>query len=434
MLPFAFKMAGGLMSNIFGIVNDRGKGLFDRMRNHRAEAWKERKVRAGQGHLWDNNNAAGRLGNKFASFGGDFKGSSMYYLRKVPGFRREGERVASQIAGTTQEHTEKVANMLAAAGVNDRGGRALAGLHQGLSEGTIRRLKAEGLYGKRVRNLKDLERMTSILASSTDQTSAGIGERQAAHELSAVRGRLATLYKDQDMGKADLGSAGMMVLAAAGYAGADDINTFGNNLRRDDQLGEQSATGITERVLDMASSKRLDVKKGYTNVQNENGEWHRSDAGSLEEKNRAGDNILTKGYNEFAGAKAESFVGAEEAILYNLDNRGDEDAKERQILQLQQILQGSLGTPALQIEAQKFVKQGVARYSGLDSNGNPDKSTLYYQPLPDDVKNRLMAVISAPSPGDLPDALKTVQQSTGGPIPPQPGMGGGSGIPGPTSI
>ena len=45
MLPFAFKMAGGLMSTIFGIVNDKSKGGFDRMRNMRGKAT-ERNMKA----------------------------------------------------------------------------------------------------------------------------------------------------------------------------------------------------------------------------------------------------------------------------------------------------------------------------------------------------------------------------------------------------
>lgn len=37
MLPFAFKLAGGLMSSIFSALNDRGKGLFDRGRKFRSD-------------------------------------------------------------------------------------------------------------------------------------------------------------------------------------------------------------------------------------------------------------------------------------------------------------------------------------------------------------------------------------------------------------
>jgi hypothetical protein len=37
MLPYAFKMAGGLMSTIFGLANDRGRGAFDRMKKFRGK-------------------------------------------------------------------------------------------------------------------------------------------------------------------------------------------------------------------------------------------------------------------------------------------------------------------------------------------------------------------------------------------------------------
>ncbi len=35
MIPIAFRMTNGLMSNVFGMVNDRGKGMFDRLRKGR---------------------------------------------------------------------------------------------------------------------------------------------------------------------------------------------------------------------------------------------------------------------------------------------------------------------------------------------------------------------------------------------------------------
>lgn len=42
MVPMAFKMAGGLMGNIFGMVNDRSKGMFDRMSKWRQNTRKRR--------------------------------------------------------------------------------------------------------------------------------------------------------------------------------------------------------------------------------------------------------------------------------------------------------------------------------------------------------------------------------------------------------
>lgn len=42
MLPFAFKLAGGLMSTIFSLTNDKSKGIFDRMSNYRKNSGKRR--------------------------------------------------------------------------------------------------------------------------------------------------------------------------------------------------------------------------------------------------------------------------------------------------------------------------------------------------------------------------------------------------------
>lgn len=41
MLPWAFKLAGGLMTTIFSIANDRNKGAFDRLKNYRANKTQE---------------------------------------------------------------------------------------------------------------------------------------------------------------------------------------------------------------------------------------------------------------------------------------------------------------------------------------------------------------------------------------------------------
>lgn len=43
LIPFAFKMVGGLMGNIFQIANDKSKGAFDRLKNYRANVAKRRK-------------------------------------------------------------------------------------------------------------------------------------------------------------------------------------------------------------------------------------------------------------------------------------------------------------------------------------------------------------------------------------------------------
>ncbi len=51
MLPFAFKLAGGLMSTIFSLANDKSRGAFDRLRNFRKETADRRKNKWADGSL-----------------------------------------------------------------------------------------------------------------------------------------------------------------------------------------------------------------------------------------------------------------------------------------------------------------------------------------------------------------------------------------------
>lgn len=66
-IPFAFKFAGGVFANLAGMVNDREKGLFDRIRKTRSEKlgqWNERRK---SGNWYQNapeNSLRGRINNR----------------------------------------------------------------------------------------------------------------------------------------------------------------------------------------------------------------------------------------------------------------------------------------------------------------------------------------------------------------------------------
>lgn len=65
MLPFAFKMAGGLMATIFSISNDRSRGLFDRSRKLRQETSKRRMGEfAGGKRAFEGDSAFAKIGNR----------------------------------------------------------------------------------------------------------------------------------------------------------------------------------------------------------------------------------------------------------------------------------------------------------------------------------------------------------------------------------
>ena len=54
-IPKAFQMAGGAFANLAGMVNDRGKGIFDRQRKYRADARKNKRARISSNRPRSNN-------------------------------------------------------------------------------------------------------------------------------------------------------------------------------------------------------------------------------------------------------------------------------------------------------------------------------------------------------------------------------------------
>lgn len=70
LLPFAFKLAGGLMATIFSIANDREKGAFDRLRKGRQQAGAQHRERTvGRRMLQKRADYAGRLQNSASRAG-----------------------------------------------------------------------------------------------------------------------------------------------------------------------------------------------------------------------------------------------------------------------------------------------------------------------------------------------------------------------------
>lgn len=60
MLPFAFKLAGGLMTTIFSIANDKNKGIFDRLSNYRGNQAKRNTEYMKQGNRFGDTNRFAR--------------------------------------------------------------------------------------------------------------------------------------------------------------------------------------------------------------------------------------------------------------------------------------------------------------------------------------------------------------------------------------
>ncbi len=380
MLPFAFKMTGGLVSNIFGMVNDRSKGLFDRMKNNRAETRKDRKNRAGQGHLWDPNSGFQKAmkGNTLASWVTDPKGSFAYSNKDrrsvnwIPGLKRAGYSVASKIDAGRNEHTNKLVEELTKMGYNDRAFRLLSGAHHGLEESTQGKLRDAGLLGKRIETVQDLQKAAAILASSTGKdgamTSGAIGERTASNAILQSLGRISTLYQDSEMGRASITGAGMIGLASQGYGEADDIAASSALLSQDSDLDDSSIHSMVVQAQNVGVRGHPELKSGYGVVYDP--EKRNFDEHGVElarggyingltgpgGKNRAKELALRLSTQDFSVAKPESFDRIVAGISANLES-GEATTVEVQKQQLFN-LGGfySTASPAFKEKVIKFIE------------------------------------------------------------------------------
>jgi hypothetical protein len=267
MLPFAFKMAGGLMSTIFSMANDKNKGLFDRMKKGRAETRKGRKHRADEGHLFSENNpfvkATGL--NKAANMWGDPKGSLTYGMRRVPGFKTAGARVASAVESKRLAHSMELTQEGNKAGMNAEAWRALTGVHDlapdlgGYSQETQDRIRASRLFGKQITSHADMLEFAAILDQGT-QT-----EKLGAQGLRNFAGRAASIHLDDKLGKAHLASAGLMGLASHGYADTSDYAETANKLVKSGFSGA-AASAVVTQAQGIGSQYRPETKQGYGTV------------------------------------------------------------------------------------------------------------------------------------------------------------------------
>ncbi|MCA9327053.1 hypothetical protein KDA14_00835 [Candidatus Saccharibacteria bacterium] len=66
MLPFAFKLAGGLMTTIFSLANDRNRGLFDRLSKARQNRAADMRNRIAEGHRWQADSKIAKWGSRKA--------------------------------------------------------------------------------------------------------------------------------------------------------------------------------------------------------------------------------------------------------------------------------------------------------------------------------------------------------------------------------
>lgn len=317
MLPFAFKMAGGLMGTIFSIANDKNRGLFDKGKKKREGIREERRGRAENNSLWDPNSRLQKaLGaNKWASVMTDPYGNLAHAGRNIPGLRKKGSSIEASINSQRTQQTgklfEELNNMF---GNNDKAYRLLSGAHSGFGdykkEGTTAyKLAQAGLYGKRITGLNDLQAAAKILGESEDGS-----ERLAGNAIHNASGRLATLNRDPEMLRADVTAAGMMGLAAHGFASGDDLAYTGNLLKQSG-MSAGAAQSMVVQAQVMGARGRPDLKAGYGIVYDataDNGKGREKGAfvngmTAPGNQNRAKELIMSLSSGDLAGAKSGAF-------------------------------------------------------------------------------------------------------------------------------
>lgn len=313
MLPYAFKMAGGLMSTIFSIANDKNRGVFDRLRKQRQGIRKDRIQRARNNQLWDPNSRVQKVlrGNAVASILADPMGNLAYSARRVPGFRKAGNRIESAINSARTEQTGKLFEELNSKyGYNDAAFRALSGAHSGFNDETRQALASKGLLGKKISSLDEINEVADALQST------GSGANViAANALRASAGRLATLNKDPDMGKANVTGAGIVGLAAHGFANGEDLAESANLMTSSPESGgygleASQVHGMMVQAQLAGSRGRPDIKPGYGLVyDSQQGKFFSGlNTQALDNKDRAQELVMSLGPQDLAAAKPGAFL------------------------------------------------------------------------------------------------------------------------------
>lgn len=336
-LPFTFRLAGGAIATIGGLSNDRSRGMFDRLKKGRSARMADRMQRARSNSLWDNNSRIGRRANTVAGWVTDPVDNAAYAMRNNrvmgrTGISKRGYGVAYGLDQARSEQSQKLFEEVNKMGDNDRAYRAMAGRYEGLSTEVQDELrKSKSLYDEKTgtfkapSSLQDIQTVADALSVSSSAT-----EQTAANALRGTAGRLATLYKDQEMSKADIQAAGIMGLSAHGFASGQDIADTANELaKKTGSVGFANAIAQQSQVL--VGRSRPDAKAGYGTVF-KNGKFvsgvqNTDDTGNIiRYKNDDGsintDALGLRGFEVLKSVGPGDIAGAKGGLLKGVDKSG----------------------------------------------------------------------------------------------------------------
>ncbi len=252
-LPYAIRLSGGAVANLSGMVNDRGRGAFDRLRNFRrgrtakrGEQVKELGTRASESRLFGEGSRFAKY-NSLASSMVDPKSAAKIRFGKSEVGRAigytGGAALMGQIGQSKWDATEKLSGVLSRSGMNDQALGALT--------------KWDGTQG-------GIETLAKQLEQKRD--SKGDIDRNAVMAAEQLRNNASFLYaahRSEEYGRASIAGAAGLAKASMGFTDATEISTLANQLN-----GEMPGMGNTFKTSAEVAGGRAGAltKTGYSTV------------------------------------------------------------------------------------------------------------------------------------------------------------------------
>lgn len=189
MLPFAFKLAGGLMTTIFSFANDKNRGMFDRLKKYRGEKAGKNIGAMKVGNRFRNTSALGRGFNKATRTAANLPSAG---LNPAAWRRRYGSNEA-QHTYDEAESLFKNQDFMSGAGDDNINWAVMHGGREGMN-GVRRELENRGYSGQRLsaamgtaeRMLKSGSTEAVITAATMQQVLTGSGYKDNGEMLNEI--------------------------------------------------------------------------------------------------------------------------------------------------------------------------------------------------------------------------------------------------------
>lgn len=351
MIPMTFRFAGGALSGMANLVNSRAQGGYGFLSKKRKEHTAGRIQRARAGYLWNpefgrfgnKGRSIGRIGSRMAewAFDADEMVPGKLGQKGTPGFKRFAAGIENKIDDAMIDHSTKGWQEIESkGGMHYEAWRALSGSYRGFSQDTQQALINEGFIDKETgvarapRSLKDIDKITEILASSDKEK-----EQLAAAGLHTARGTLANISNNPELFRADIQTMGALGLANAGRAETNDLAEIGNSIaaRKGKGGGHSYAQSVVKKASDAGARLRPETRWGHGVMVDMTGKAT-GKKGSFysvfdrPESAAAKSNAMSIKASDWTGAKAEAVQSARltnMAIAREKDAQGNYTAEAR---------------------------------------------------------------------------------------------------------